>query len=162
MGIREGEVGRRGEHLYARKRGGAERRAERTFLESEGEPQAELNSVGDSSFSVGDSSFHVGDSSFVGRSAWKDVCSEPSGSVESELIHACPPAAAHAFATESRPTPSLKADAQCALNPGSKMRRHCGAGAQSGAFRRIQAHSDAITVHPRTCVGVSGATPARF
>ena len=130
MGIREGEVGRRGEHLYARKRGGAERRAERTFLESEGEPQVELNGVGDSSF--------------VGRSAWNDVCSEPSSSVESELIHARPPAAAHAFATESRPTPSLKADAQCALNPGSKMRRHCGAGAQSGAIRRNQAQSDAI------------------
>ena len=86
----------------------------------------------------------VGDSSFVGRSAWNDVCSEPSSSVESELIHARPPAAAHAFATESRPTPSLKADAHCALNPGSKMRRHCGAGAQSGAIRRNQAQSGAI------------------
>ena len=104
----------------------------------------------------------VGDSSFVGRSAWNDVCSEPSSSVESELIHARPPAAAHAFATESRPTPSLKADAHCALNPGSKMRRHCGAGAQSGAIRRNQTQSDPITVYPRTCVGVSGATPARF
>ena len=152
MGIREGEVGRRGEHVHARRRGGVERRAERTFLESEGEsqvePQVELNGVGDSSF--------------VGRSAWNDVCSEPSSSVESELIHARPPAAAHAFATESRPTPSLKADAQCALNPGSKMRRHCGAGAQSGAIRCNQTQSDPITVYPRTCVGVSGATPARF
>ena len=152
--------------MHARRRGGAERRAERTFLESEGEsqvePQVELNGVGDSSF--------------VGRSAWNDVCSEPSSSVESELIHARPPAAAHAFATESRPTPSLKADAQCALNPGSKMRRHCGAGAQSGAIsfnqeqsdaiRRNQAQlecqSDPITDQSRTCVGVSGATPVRF
>jgi hypothetical protein len=142
------------------------RRAERTFLESEGEsqvePQVELKGFGDSSF--------------AGRSAWNDVCPELSGSVESEHIHARPPAAAHAFATESRPTPSLKADAQCTLNPGSKMRRHCGGGVQScaimrnqgqsGAIRRnqgqLECRSDPITDQSRTCVGVSCATPARF
>ena len=86
----------------------------------------------------------VGDSSFAGRSAWKDVYPEPSGSEESELIHARPPAAAHAFVTESRPTPSLKADAQCTLNPGSKMRRHCGAGVQSCAIMRNQGQSGEI------------------